>query len=422
MGELYTVRSYLDSDYHDELLATRFSDGDSPLIAALMVGRYPLVEYLLSCGAEPNTHDSNGIPALHGVVATCFEAGLRGMLAYKADPNIRAQRTDSEIGNRLLGLSALHGAILQHWREGIEILLEAGADARALADNDTSVLMLAVMHGAKEDVLEMLLRHGADINAQNEFGQSTLHCAVDGKIGIVKFLLSRGGRVEIRTGRGHSVLHLALLEGRSKVCETLLGVGADINDADDKGRTPLMNVCRQTRISAAEFLLKNRADVARRDRQQRTALHYAAKRGSLMLVRMLIEAGADPFVDDAADMSPLALAEAGGAQEDFAERFREAAVASPTDDCMCMELRRSPLLKCARCTDGHFHWTCMDRWVRGGKPAACWICRNELAEYPKDAHVPKIVQAFLEFLTLSGVITSSDDAEVRMERVDVDLE
>jgi uncharacterized protein (DUF983 family) len=52
-------------------------------------------------------------------------------------------------------------------------------------------------------------------------------------------------------------------------------------------------------------------------------------------------------------------------------------------------------------------------WV--GKRAACWICRNELEEYPKDAHIPIDVRAFISFLASAGLIESEEDAEVYIE-------
>jgi archaellum component FlaC len=105
-GELYRVRGYLESDGRDALINMRFANGDTPLLAASISMRYPLVEYLLSCGADPNISDSRTIAVLHGAVASHSLLAMRVFLAYGARTEMRV---DSE-----LGLTALHGAVAFH--------------------------------------------------------------------------------------------------------------------------------------------------------------------------------------------------------------------------------------------------------------------------------------------------------------------
>jgi ankyrin repeat protein len=410
MGELHRVRGYLESDCRDALINMRFANGDTPLLAASISMRYPLVEYLLSCGADPNISDTRTISVLHGAVASRSLLAMQVFLAYGARTEMRI---DSE-----LGLTALHGAVIEEWEEGLQLLIEYGADINAISSMGATALCIACCQAAPNRIIELLLDGHASPELRNERGLSALHICVTQPDRLMKIFIDRGVSLEIRNAAGQSVLHFAVLEACASMCELLLAAGADIESVDNRERTMLIAACKANRPQAVEFLLKKGVTVDDGDYRGRTALHYAAHNLSLELVRMLAEANAEWTIHDNDGRAPLELAREVSDDEQFENfecGFHEAMWAEHTDDCVCMELRKSPLLKCSRCTDGQFHWTCMDRWVRSGKRAACWICRNELEEYPKDAHIPIDVRMFISFLASAGIIESEDDAEVYIE-------
>lgn len=412
MGELYRVREYLESDHRDALINMRFADGDTPLLAASISMRYPLIEYLLSCGADPNVYDTATIAVLHGAVASRSPLALRAFLAYGAHTETRV---DSE-----LGLTALHGAVIEDWEEGLQLLLEYEADVNAISSMGATALCIACYQAASSGIIELLLDNNASPTLRNERGLSALHICVTQPIRLMKLFIERGVSLEIRNSKGQSVLHFAVLEACAGMCELLLTSGADIESVDDRERTMLISACKANRVQAVEFLLKKGVDVDDSDYRGRTALHYAAQNLSLQLIRMLVEANAEWNILDDDGRTPLELAREVSNYEQFEgfeSGFHKAVCAEQTDECVCMEFRKSPLLKCSRCTDGQFHWTCMDRWVRSGKRAACWICRNELDEYPKNAHIPVDVRVFINFLASVGLIESEDDAEVHIEEL-----
>lgn len=410
MGELYRVREYLESDRRDALINMRFADGDTPLLAASSSMRYPLIEYLLSCGADPNVSDAPTVAVLHGAVAIRSLIELRAFLAYGAHTEMRV---DEE-----LGLTALHGAVIEDWEEGLQLLLEYGADINAISSMGATALCIACCQAAPNRIIELLLDGHASPELRNERGLSALHICVTQPDRLMKIFIGRGVSLEIRNAEGQSVLHFAVLEACASMCELLLSAGADIESVDSRERTMLIAACKANRPQAVEFLLKKGVSVNESDYRGRTAMHYAAHNLSLQLVRMLVESNAEWTIQDDDGRTPLELAREVSDNEQFEHfecGFHEAVWAEHTDECVCMELRKSPLLKCSRCTDGQFHWTCMDRWVRSGKRAACWICRNELEEYPKDAHIPIDVRAFISFLASAGLIESEEDAEVYIE-------
>lgn len=89
---------------------------------------------------------------------------------------------------------------------------------------------------------------------------------------------------------------------------------AEANESAPDGFFPLSLAAYFGQGAVVEFLLKNGADVhaAARNAQKVTALHAAASRGDLEIVRMLLEAGADPNARQEGGFVPLHSAAQNG--------------------------------------------------------------------------------------------------------------
>ena len=75
------------------------------------------------------------------------------------------------------------------------------------------------------------------------------------------------------------------------------------------GQTPLIRACILNRRHALKALIDRQASVHYRNREGRTALHFAVMVGSADCVLQLLDAGADPTVEDHAGVSCYAQAE-----------------------------------------------------------------------------------------------------------------
>ncbi|MDC3954896.1 ankyrin repeat domain-containing protein [Polyangium jinanense] len=89
--------------------------------------------------------------------------------------------------------------------------------------------------------------------------------------------------------------------------EKELDLEVDPNERNDFGKTPLMAAAQQDRVESARILLQRGALVDdttfrwgsfRIAHDARTALMYAAARGSLPMIRLLLDAGADKYAAD----------------------------------------------------------------------------------------------------------------------------
>ena len=99
-----------------------------------------------------------------------------------------------------------------------------------------------------DELSEILMANGVDVNAQDNFGQTPLHLVVvKGHKGVVESLLAKGVHVHPRDNAERTPLHYAsgaghvygLREGYLDIAQLLIDRDANINATDTWGWTPL---------------------------------------------------------------------------------------------------------------------------------------------------------------------------------------
>lgn len=146
--------------------------------------------------------------------------------------------------------------------------------------------------------------------------ERNLHDAVvSNQVTVAKVLLAAGAKVNAKDGGRETPLHSAAMEGSTSLVQVLLDAGADVNARDEEGLTPLHSAASWGHIRLVRLLIEAGADVNIRDRNDQTPLHLVASRRVPPLAvyadvtKVLLEAGARPYLRAADGSTPLQRAE-----------------------------------------------------------------------------------------------------------------
>ena len=180
--------------------------------------------------------------------------------------------------------------------EVVQILLKGGANPNIQEKDGWTALMTASQNGHSE-VVQILLKGGADPNIQRVEGKAALMLAsVNGHLYVVKILLKSSADPNIQEKDGWTSLMSACTKGHSEVVKILLSGGADPNIQEKDGWTALMSACTSGHFEVVQILLKGDADPNIQKEDGWTALMSACTNGHSKMVQILLKGGADPNI------------------------------------------------------------------------------------------------------------------------------
>jgi ankyrin repeat protein len=178
----------------------------------------------------------------------------------------------------------LSSAIWFNDLELVELLLRCGASPHEQeSDLLPSALIFAVTKG-RPDSLKLLIDYGGSPHEKNEFSMTPLHqlarlhmLEIQHLTDVVEVLTKHGADINAQDVYGITPLMYAVKNGDEELILVVLRYGADVNISDNSGRTALMYACNRKNSKAIiSLLLENKADINRVDRFGDTALHILA--------------------------------------------------------------------------------------------------------------------------------------------------
>jgi ankyrin repeat protein len=165
----------------------------------------------------------------------------------------------------------LFAALSKGRLEVAELLLEHGANVNARETTGETVLLQLLSQSSSRprlallsphnlvkyerpvEVAQLLVRNNADVNYQGDDGKTPLHLLSEsqideaGVLNLALLLLKHGAELNTRDKDNETPLHLAVGRDRTKLAEILLEHGADATAEDNKGRTILHRLLSESR-------------------------------------------------------------------------------------------------------------------------------------------------------------------------------
>ncbi|KAL2843946.1 ankyrin repeat-containing domain protein [Aspergillus pseudoustus] len=223
----------------------RDEDGRSPLHLATQGGYAKGVRALLKHGrgrVDPNGLDGRGLPPLSLAVNNGSEEIARLLLRGGASPEIRDNGGRTHLSNAAgFGYGGVFKTLLDARVVDIEARDDAGLTPLAHATRQRRRAVWEDQGCDHQEILEILLKKGARIDAQDNEGRTPLsHAGGQGHVQAVESLLEHGALVDSRDNLGRTPLSYSAERGTTpSIVQLLLKHGADANVQDHDGRTPL---------------------------------------------------------------------------------------------------------------------------------------------------------------------------------------
>jgi ankyrin repeat protein len=284
-GEEAAVERLLAAD--PALANARDAEGSTPLLAAVDAHRAGLIPLLLSRGADPGrvyAHSAH-TPLSWAVVTESFDSA-RTLMRAGVEPDLFCAAGLGDV-ERVRAFFTPDGRLKPD--------ASRTGSSRYAADGSRLPCPPGTEREIVSDALYMAARNGQE--------------------GTVRELLTRGPDLAFRAFAGGTALHWAHFASAPAVVALLLAAGADPTVRDPVlGCTPeAFGICAAASWAwpskARQRLAENPA-LVRAESRRGGPLHEAAWAGSLEIVKLLVEAGADPGRRNGEGKTALDLARA----------------------------------------------------------------------------------------------------------------
>ena len=305
-GHTETVRYLVGLPEVDVNRRDSSNDYETALHCATNKSHADVVQVLIDAGADIDTKNEDGDSPLHCAI----DSGALEVVKVLVRGVAGVRLTDDD-GHACHILAASNGHT-----ETVRYLVglpEVDVDSR---DSNNETALHCAARELHPEVVQVLIDAGADIDAENENGDSPLDYVVEqrasGALEVVKMLVRAGASVTENYG-----LSIAAFFGHTETVRYLAGLPeVDVNSRDNNNDTALHYAAQQeSHAEAVRVLIDAGADMDTKDDGGHSPLHFASRSGALEVVKMLVEAGAGVCLTDDDGLTCLILAASNGHTE-----------------------------------------------------------------------------------------------------------
>ncbi|GCC25901.1 hypothetical protein chiPu_0004313 [Chiloscyllium punctatum] len=290
------------------------------LHAAARKGHTAVVKALLQKGAHVDAKTKECYTALHIAVQHCKPMVVQTLLGFGAQVQLK--------GGKALETPLHIAARVKDGEKVAEILLKSGADVNADQENGETAMHVAARHGNLK-MIQALIEEGGDLTWQSKVGENPLHVAVRHcHLSVVEEILSY-----LTNQRSHTEA-VACVNQENKTHETPLHYCAHVGNADvllevlkyissnriqqvinkqsQNGCSPLLLAAERGHTEMVKILLLNHARVDVFDEHGKAGLHLAAENGHDQISDILLWHKAFVNAKTKLGLTPLHLAAQNG--------------------------------------------------------------------------------------------------------------
>ena len=215
------------------------------------------------------------------------------------------------------GESCLHIALAEGLTDIALALIAAGADVNGKNRKGYSCLYVALTKGFT-DIALALIAAGADVNAKYKYGasddpitpwdRSCFHVAMTkGLADVALALIAEGANVNIQDNCGCTSLHYFRCSNTA-LFQTLLSKGVNPYTRDHSGYNAFHSAVWTGNVEVVLMFIMNGIDIDTPHIDGGTGLHIASGKGDIDTVQCLLAGGANPYLKNWHDQTPLDLA------------------------------------------------------------------------------------------------------------------
>ncbi|KAF3932754.1 Ankyrin-1 [Dactylella cylindrospora] len=178
-----------------------------------------------------------------------------------------------------------------------EAVISAVKDVRAGSEifrlGDFTPLFYAV-HLRLADIVQVLIDHGADLEARRKGETALLVAARLGYEDMIELLADSKAEIEVENNDRQTPLMAAIRGGHTKAVEVLLCKMTNTNAANSFIEDALFDAVLRDREEITPILLNTGVNLEARDKAGNTVLMIAAMHGRMAITKVLLDKGANP--------------------------------------------------------------------------------------------------------------------------------